>query len=273
MAETWPGIPSRLRAGFSSKLLSLLGLWFQRVHMESAAHSEAALIAIDLLQNVKTNATALLRALEKIVKAPEQITVKDPYWPGGSRVAGKSREFFFGRKFAENNLRRAGETATPAWNIADVMNALAGMVEVADKPTVQFATEEGTTFTTELNKLIRVATRHEHRKSGRPSGIARHRGLDFLVYELAVIAIRAGISLTAYTKNGGGIKVAAGSLIDMLDMLREAVQQQISWDTQLPLLEQHQRQIATYQRLLARARSHISRKAPSRKRRHSSKSG
>jgi hypothetical protein len=91
---------------------------------------------------------------------------------------------------------------------------------------------------------------------GRPRGIAEHPALHRLVFHLAYAAAWARLSLSAYVKENGKTKVAVGTLIDSLDMLREHFAQEPNWEwltLYLPVPDQHQHHVATYRRLLKSA--------------------
>jgi hypothetical protein len=250
VAETWPGIPQRLRRRFFSEFMNVLGTWFQKEHLESEGSSDAAVITTHMLEDVKIKADALYRLLEEIVY-PERVAIAPRPW-----------ELCIGQSCAAQILQRAGRTATPSWDIDSILVALSSMIKAADNPMVEVGMVSYPNLShkpvlVELDKLIRVpASDPPKRGQGRPAGFDQYRKLDYLVFELGVTFARAGVNLTAYAKDGGGLKVAAGSLIQMLEMLDECLLQHLDWHTHLPSPEDHLHHIATYQRLLARARSH-----------------
>jgi hypothetical protein len=264
LAETWPGIPQRLRRRFLHELMNVLGTWFQKEHVESPGMGDAAKFAINLLQDMKTKAADLRRLFEKIETRRNLTYVRDT---DPERYAAilkadpqmTSWESLIGCHFAHDILERAGRNTTPSWNIQTILAALSAMIEAAERPTGKLSSGSSE-VEVELDELIRVhelvrAPAPKKRSCGRPVGIDGYQALDCLVFGLGVAAARVGINLTAYIKSGdGGAKVAAGSLIDILDMLRDCFWKQFRWNPHIPW--DHQRHIATYQRLLARARSH-----------------
>jgi hypothetical protein len=93
-------------------------------------------------------------------------------------------------------------------------------------------------------------------KRGRPRGISEYPELHRLIFFLAKCMARHGALLTAHMKTNEQTRVAAGSLIDTLNILRRYLAQQPDWKwlTEfLPLPDQHERHVATYRRLLGAA--------------------
>jgi hypothetical protein len=92
---------------------------------------------------------------------------------------------------------------------------------------------------------------------GRPSGVTGYPNLETLVFLLEGHSAFHGAFLTAYIKKNGELKVAAGSLIDALNMLRSYLMNDpvYSWlANSLPLPGEHLTYVSTYQRILADAR-------------------
>ncbi len=259
IAQTWPGIPERSRRRFLHELTNVLGQWFQKAHLEVSKSSseEFKELAVDLLQNVKNKAIALVCVLEEITK---------PYPFKGPTDMSAYR-------LVQGNLLDAIQARTPSWDIDGIRAALLAMAAAADNPTVKRRLLDGSVVLTPLAAigLPTPAPKHRKRRQGRPAGFDRYPGLDFLVFELGVVMARVGVNLTAYIKDGGEVKVAAGSLIQILDMLRRCVRDQGLVNPMLPFPDQHRRYVATYQRLLARADSHVVRSGRSGRKRYSSK--
>jgi len=260
LAEAWPDVPQRLRRRFLRELMNVLGIWFQKAHVESAPLRKAAVSAVNLLERVK-GAAMCLRA-----------DIKNLSEPGSSETA-QSWEFSVACRFVARNLECAGQATTPPWDINSILAALSAIIEITDNPMTDIEAilpdkPGATRLKMELDRFIRVPISYRHqggrgrpaeRRQGRPSGFYRFPNLDVLVFGLGVVAARAGVNLTAYTKSGGRVKVAAGSLIQILEMLRECLLEQLDWHPNLPSAKDHKRHIATYQRLLARARSNLAR--------------
>src|SRR5205823_11266737 len=99
-----------------------------------------------------------------------------------------------GYDLARRNLKDAGRAATPAWDIDSILAALSAMIELADGPA--------------MTDLARVFKRRK-RGRGRPAGFDCPK-LDLLVFVLGFVAARAGVNLTAFTKDGGEVKIPAG---------------------------------------------------------------
>jgi hypothetical protein len=94
-------------------------------------------------------------------------------------------------------------------------------------------------------------------KRGRRRGMLEYPQLHRLVFNLAYAMAWGGITFSAYIKKSARTKVAAGTLIDVLDRLREHLVQQPIWEwltEYLPLPDEHQCHVATYRRLLKAAR-------------------
>jgi hypothetical protein len=92
---------------------------------------------------------------------------------------------------------------------------------------------------------------------GRPSGISGYPQLETLIFLLKLHSASHGASLTAYIKKDGELKVAVGSLIDALNLLRSYLvnDQSYFWLANfLPLPDEHLTYVSTYQRILAAAR-------------------
>ena len=92
---------------------------------------------------------------------------------------------------------------------------------------------------------------------GRPSGISRYPQLETLIFLLEFHSAHYGAFFTAYIKKDGELKVAAGSLIGVLNILRNYLvnDQSYFWLAKfLPLPDEHVSYVSTYQRILAGAR-------------------
>jgi hypothetical protein len=251
LAATWPGIPTRLRRQFLRELNDALGRWFEVAHLEFSKKmsNEHRRIVTEVLQDVAAKAGELHRSLEAIwrpffgIPTPpirpifENPTHMNAYW------------------VAAGNLHDAGEATTPSWNLESILIALSSMVAAAKKPTVKIRMTDGSFILQTLDAPAPMQRNSRKSRRGRPAGFRHHQNLDFLILELGVVAARAGVNLSAYMKDGGGVKVAAGSLIVMLEMLRAWFWDNIGWNSGIPFPNQHESHIATYQRILRRART------------------
>jgi hypothetical protein len=92
-------------------------------------------------------------------------------------------------------------------------------------------------------------------RQGRPRGTSGYRHLETLVFLLELHSAFHGAFLTAYVKKNGELKVAAGSLINALNMLRCYLVNDYPWlANSLPRPDQHLMYVSTYQRILTGAR-------------------
>jgi hypothetical protein len=95
------------------------------------------------------------------------------------------------------------------------------------------------------------------RSPNRPLGISSYPALDLLIGDLGIWSqAHLPQRLNAYVKTNGEIKIATGSLIRMLDSLREflASNHQMAWlANYLPTTSEHPIYMSTYQRVLRAA--------------------
>jgi hypothetical protein len=109
----------------------------------------------------------------------------------------------------------------------------------------------------EYQRAMGIEPEPADKPRGRPSGISGFPQLETLIFLLEFHSASHGASLTAYIKKDGELKVAAGSMIDALNILRSYLvkDQSYFWLANfLPLPDEHLTYVSTYQRILAGAR-------------------
>jgi hypothetical protein len=195
LAETWPGIPQRLRRRFLRELMNVLGIWFQKAHLEPAPLKEAAVSAIDLLREVRSHAL-VLRATIKQITEPD-------CWD-----TALSWEFSLARRFVARNLEHTGRATAPPWDLNSILAALSAIIEMADSPMTEVEMIRPHELSAmilkmKLDRLIRVPISYDYehtdeRPAGRrPFSFYQFPELDFLVLGLGAVAARAGVKASA----------------------------------------------------------------------------
>jgi hypothetical protein len=184
-----------------------------------------------LMREIKKSAMALHRQLKEVNSA---------YTIEAHSLAGDINTSRFGT--AEWLSFDLNFSATPRTDIDGVLAALSTINESADRWLLMHDSPFGS-----------------HKRSrGKPRGISQYSELADLVVLLQHCAVRNGVSFSAYTRRSGKRKVAAGSLIDTLNLLRSrlADSDMLGWEIpkwligSLPLPRQHRANVSSYRRLL-----------------------
>jgi hypothetical protein len=154
----------------------------------------------------------------------------------------------------------------PGWARCDLAQVRAFLRVIGGGTLLNDVLKGGTPPIIDVNDLCAVLTKIVEgipppapRPKGKPYGIKKYPKLDLLVYDLCVWAeTYLAIPLRAYVKVGEK-KVAAGSLIDALDALREYLDRNCHWlAAYLPMTTDHPACVTTYNRLIAEARDAVS---------------
>ncbi len=117
-----------------------------------------------------------------------------------------------------------------------------------------------------LSKLIegiRGCPRRPPRRQGKPSGIRKYPVLISLVFELGICAETHLVApFTVHIKKTEDLKIAAGSLIEALDSLRDhLLGTQFAWlAKELPTRAEHPTYVSSYQRALRDAWEEVHRR-------------
>lgn len=160
------------------------------------------------------------------------------------------------RKKAGSHTTRA-EIGTASYDRLDGQDGLCAILN--------FVLEDGaspmtvTILSDALSRIIKLMEEvwPSKRAPNRPLGIRNYPDLDQLVGDLGVWSqAHLPQRFNAYVKTNGEIKIATGSLIRMLDSLREflASNHQMAWlANYLPTTSEHPTYMSTYQRALREA--------------------
>ena len=115
-----------------------------------------------------------------------------------------------------------------------------------------------------LSKLIegiRGETRPK-RQQGKPFGIKKYPGLNTLVFKLGICAETHLVApFTVHINKMEDLRIAAGSLIEALDSLRDFLldSQMAELASELPTRDEHPTYVSSYQRALSAAREEVQR--------------
>jgi hypothetical protein len=190
--------------------------------------------------NVELPADDILIITDSTISLHQRLTeLRNSKFDAGSHnradMGATSYDFMDGRDSLREIVNLALEGGTPPTDLAALCEALSRIIEAMER---QFPPPS-------------------KRVPNRPLGIRNYPALDSLVYHLGIWSqAHLPQRLNAYVKTNGEIKIATGSLIRMLDSLREfsASNHQIAWVANyLPTTSEHPTYMSTYQRALRAA--------------------
>jgi hypothetical protein len=221
LAQQLPG-PAGARQGLSKIFLTALTAWYSEICYDKVFACYKA------LQKAENSLIALREACDEARKSCREVR----------------------HEFSQFGLGRIHDQ-TP-------VNEIAPATRPRLRLDISLVIEEAERWIRDYQREMGIEPEPAHKPKGRPSGISRYPQLETLIFLLEFHSTpHYGAFFTAYIKKDGELKVAAGSLIGVLNILRNYLvnDQSYFWLAKfLPLPDEHVSYVSTYQRILAGAR-------------------